>query len=147
MLTLDENTEVRVQARVPASAGFIDQRERPHVEVLAGAATLIGRGIAPLVFCGRNTQPSADGLVRFDVQGHAGTAEICRVRVYDGSAAVTLLSLTAELRRGQAMTVDPSCGDVIPTKEFALEPIDEFDHWSRQQASGIAHLRSREIHM
>jgi hypothetical protein len=139
MLTLDENSEVRVQTRVRVHAASIDQRERPRVEVLAGAATVIGQGGSPLVFCGRETRPSPDGVVRFDVQGQTGTAQVCRVRVYEGSAAVTLLSLSVELGRGQVMKVDPACGDMIPFQEFAPEPMDEFDGWSRRQASPANH--------
>lgn len=60
---------------------------------------------------------------------------MCRIRVYDGAAAVPLPSVIAVLRSGQALSLDPTCGDMIPTTTFALEQRDDFDRWSRQHTS------------
>jgi hypothetical protein len=77
-----------------------------------------------------------EGIFRFDVEraGHEGTA-VCRLRVYDGAAAVPLPSAIAVLRSGQAMGLSPTCEDMIPTVRFAPEQMDDFDRWSRRHTS------------
>jgi hypothetical protein len=44
------------------------------------------------------------------------------------------IEVISALRSGQAMTLDPTCGDMIPTMTFAPDQMDDFDRWSRQQA-------------
>jgi hypothetical protein len=50
----------------------------------------------------------------------------------DGAAAVPLASVIAALRSGQSMTLDPSCGDMIPVLNFSPDGLDDFDRWSRR---------------
>lgn len=73
----------------------------------------------------------------FDVEPTLADGGVAwRFRVYDGAAAVPLISVTSALRSGQAMKLDPRCGDMIPTETFAPEQLDDFDRWSRQYSSG-----------
>jgi hypothetical protein len=75
---------------------------------------------------------SSNGVFRFDViPGVGGEPATCRFRVFDGAAAVPLVSVTSALRSGQEMKLDPRCGDMIPTDRFAIDQVDEFDRWSR----------------
>jgi ferric-dicitrate binding protein FerR (iron transport regulator) len=125
VLALDEHTRVRVLAN-----GVYNFN---RVEILEGTAVVISDTSSPLVSCLSDTRLSSDGIFRFDVQRTRpnGTA-VCRFRVYDGAAAVPLPSVIAVLRSGQAMGLDPTCGDMIPTTNFAPEQMDDFDRWSRQ---------------
>jgi len=122
VLALDEHTRIRLLA---------DSANR--IDVLEGSAVVTSEGSAPLVSCRRDARLSSGGVFRFDVQ-RAGSAEAtrCRFRVYDGGAAVTLATVTVELRSGQAISIDPACGDMIPTTTFAPDRMDDFDRWSRR---------------
>jgi ferric-dicitrate binding protein FerR (iron transport regulator) len=131
VLTLDAETEVRV---LP-STGWNFSR----VEVLDGTAIVTSATSAPLVFCQSETRLSSGGAFRFDVDPARddGTRR-CQFRVYDGAAAVTLATMVSALRSGQTMTLDPTCGDMIQTRPFAVEGTDEFDRWSREQAASVS---------
>jgi ferric-dicitrate binding protein FerR (iron transport regulator) len=128
VLALDEHTRVRVLAN-----GVYNFN---RVEILEGNAVVISDTSSPLVSCLSDTRLSSEGIFRFDVQRTRpdGTA-VCRFRVYDGAAAVPLLTLISVLRSGQAIGLDRACGDMIPTTTFAPEPMDDFDRWSRQHTS------------
>ena len=56
----------------------------------------------------------------------------CRFRVFEGAAAVPLLTVTNALRAGQTMMCNRRCGDMIPTNEFSREQLDDFDQWARR---------------
>ena len=87
----------------------------------------------PLVECENNIRLSDAGMFRFDVQRVNSEVErSCRFRVFEGAAAVPLVSVTAALRAGQTMMCNRRCGDMIPTTEFSQEQLDDFDQWARQ---------------
>ena len=62
----------------------------------------------------------------------------CRFRVFEGAAAVPLVSVTNALRAGQTMMCNRRCGDMVQTNEFSRGQLDEFDRWARQM---LARLR------
>jgi hypothetical protein len=127
VVALSEHTQVRVLAN-----GVYNFN---RVEVLEGTVVVISGTSAPLVNCSSDVRLSSDGVFRFDVQPtFTGDVAPCRFRVDDGAAAVPLVSVIAALRSGQAMTLDPTCGDRIPMLTFAPDQMDDFDRWSRQQA-------------
>jgi hypothetical protein len=128
VLALAEHTLVRVLAN--------GRYNFNHVQVLEGTAVVISATSTPLMSCRSDVRLSSSGAFRFDVEPTQanGTAK-CRFRVYDGSAAVPLVSVTSALRSGQAMSLDPRCGDMIPTWTFAPEQLDDFDRWTRQHAT------------
>jgi hypothetical protein len=127
VVALNEHTLVRVLA----NGGYNFNR----IEVVEGTAVVISGTSTPLVTCRSDAQLSSAGVFRFDVQPtRTGDLATCRFRVYDGAAAVPLISVISALRSGQAMTLDPACGDMIPTMTFAPDQMDDFDRWSRQQA-------------
>jgi hypothetical protein len=127
VVALNEHTLVRVLAN-----GVYNFN---RIEVLEGTAVVISGTSAPLVTCRSDARLSSAGVFRFDVQPtRTGDFATCRFRVYDGAAAVPLISVISALRSGQAMTLDPTCGDMIPTMAFAPDQMDDFDRWSRQQA-------------
>jgi len=127
VVALNEHTLVRVLAN-----GVYNFN---RIEVLEGTAVVISSTSAPLVTCRSDARLSSAGIFRFDVQPtETGGLATCRFRVYDGAAAVPLISVISALRSGQAMTLDPTCGDMIPTMAFAPDQMDDFDRWSRQQA-------------
>jgi hypothetical protein len=127
VIALNEHTLVRVLA----NAGYNFNR----IEVVEGTAVVISGTSTPLVTCRSDAQLSSAGVFRFDVQPtRTGDLATCRFRVYDGAAAVPLASVISPLRSGQTMTLDPTCGDHIPTVPFVPDQMDDFDRWSRQQA-------------
>jgi hypothetical protein len=128
VLTLKDHTLVRVLAN-----GVYNFN---RIEVLQGTATVISDTSAPLVACRSNARLSSGGVFRFDVQPARADGTIgCRLAVFEGGAAVPLVSMTSVLRSGQSMTMDPACGDMIPTLAFAADQLDDFDRWSGQQAT------------
>ena len=124
-LFLDRDSSVRV------SGNGVYNFNR--LEVLSGSAIVSTGTSAPLVDCESEIRLSNGGLFRFDAQpANAAGERPCRFRVYDGAAAVPLITVTNALRAGQSMTCNRHCGDMIPTKEFSLSELDEFDEWARR---------------
>jgi len=104
-----------------------------RLEVLSGSAIVSSRTSAPLVDCESEIRLSSGGLFRFDVQpANAEGERPCRFRVYDGAAAVPLVTVTNALRAGEAMMCNRRCGDMIPTTEFSPSQLDAFDQWVRR---------------
>jgi hypothetical protein len=128
LLTLDDHTVVRVHANRVYNFN--------RIEVLEGTAVVMTETSAPLVSCRSDARLSSGGVFRFDVQERRPDAgRACRFRVYDGAAAVPLVSVISAMRSGQGMDLDPACGDMIPTMTFAADKMDDFDRWSRDQAA------------
>ncbi|HEY3136149.1 MAG TPA: hypothetical protein VGL29_08985, partial [Blastocatellia bacterium] len=76
-----------------------------RLEVLTGSAVVASGTSTPVVECEREIRLSDTGFFRFDVLQIDALAErFCRVRVYEGAAAVQLITVTNALRAGQAMT-------------------------------------------
>jgi hypothetical protein len=126
MLALDGRTRVRI--------GATGRDNFNAIEVVEGTAVLLSESSAPLVTCRSDVRPSSNGVFRFDVIPAAGGAPgTCRFRVFDGAAAVPLVSVVAPLRSGESMNLDPRCGDMIQTTTFAAGQLDDFDRWSRLQ--------------
>jgi ferric-dicitrate binding protein FerR (iron transport regulator) len=126
-LALNEQTQVRVLAN-----GVYNFN---RIEVVEGTVVVVSGTSAPLVSCRSDARLSSAGVFRFDVQTPRTGGLTCRFRVYEGAAAVPLATVISALRSGQAMTLDPSCGDMIPTVTFRLDQMDDFDRWSRQHAA------------
>jgi hypothetical protein len=104
-----------------------------RIEVLTGSAIVASETSAPLVDCENEIRLSDAGTFRFDVQRVNSTGErSCRFRVFEGAAAVPLVSVTNALRAGQAMMCNRRCGDMIPTTDFSREQLDDFDQWARR---------------
>ena len=124
-LTLDSHSRVRIVAN--GNYNF------NRIEILDGSAIVDSGASAPLVTCRSEVRLSSDGTFRFDVPNASGTQ--CRFRVFDGAAAVPLATVTNALRSGQSMTLDPTCGDMIPTVPFSTGQLDDFDRWTRRHVS------------
>ena len=104
-----------------------------RLEALSGSAIVSSGTSAPLVDCESEIRLSSGGLFRFDVQpANAEGERPCRFRVYDGAAAVPLVTVTNALRAGEAMMCNRRCGDMIPTTEFSPSQLDAFDQWVRR---------------
>jgi hypothetical protein len=111
-----------------------------RLEVLSGSAIVASRGSAPLVDCESAIRLSSPGLFRFDAQAADPKGERpCLFRVYDGAAAVPLVTVTMALRPGQSIMCNRRCGDMIPTDDFSPSDIDEFDHWARRVQERFRH--------
>ncbi len=124
-LFLDADSSVRVFGNA------VDNVNR--LEVLSGSAIVSSTTSAPLINCESEIRLSSGGLFRFDVQpAKAESERPCRFRVYDGTAAVPLVTVTNALRAGQSMTCNRRCGDMIPTTEFSPSQLDGFDQWVRR---------------
>ena len=104
-----------------------------RLEVLSGSAIVASGTSAPLVDCESQIRLSSAGLFRFDAKPvDAGGQRPCRFRVYEGAAAVPLVTVTNALRAGESMTCNRRCGDMIPTTEFSPTQLDGFDQWVRR---------------
>jgi hypothetical protein len=125
LLFLDAGTSVRVLGN-----GVYNFN---RIEVLTGSAIVASETSAPLVECEGNMRLSDAGIFRFDVQRVNSTGERpCRFRVFEGAAAVPLVSVTNALRAGQSMMSNRRCGDMIPIMEFSRDQLDDFDQWARR---------------
>lgn len=125
LLYLDNDTSVRVLGN-----GVYNFN---RIEVLAGSAIIASQTSSPLVDCENEMRLSDAGVFRFDVQRVNATGERpCQFRVFEGAAAVPLVSVTNALRPGQTMMCNRRCGDMIPTLEFSREQLDNFDQWTRR---------------
>lgn len=124
-LLLDEGASVRVLGN-----GVYNFN---RLEVIAGSAIVASGTSAPLVECENQIRLSDAGVFRFDAKPVDTRGERpCQIRVYEGAAAVTLVTVTNALRSGQTMTCNHRCGDMVPTNEFSTVQIDEFDRWARR---------------
>ena len=125
LLFLDAGTSVRVLGN-----GVYNFN---RIEVLTGSVIVASGTNSPLVECESEIRLSDAGTFRFDVQRMNGTGErTCRFRVFEGAAAVPLVTVTNALRAGQTMMCNRRCGDMIPTNEFSREQLDDFDQWARR---------------
>ena len=125
LLFLDAGTSVRVIGN-----GVYNFN---RMEVHAGSAIVASETSAPLVDCENAIRLSDAGIFRFDVQRVNSKGErSCQFRVFEGAAAVPLVSVTNALRAGQTMMCNRRCGDMIPTMEFSREHLDDFDQWARR---------------
>ena len=123
-LFLDESSSVHVLANGPYNFN--------RIEVLAGSALVASASSAPVVDCESGVRLSTAGMFRFDYRTGTGGERSCQVRVYEGAAAVQLVTVTNALRAGQAMACSRRCGDMIPTTEFSIDQLDDFDRWARR---------------
>ena len=104
-----------------------------RIEVMTGSAIVASQASSPLVDCENEMRLSDAGMFRFDVQRVNVTGErSCQFRVFEGAAAVRLVSVTNALRAGQTMMCNRQCGDMIPTMDFSREQLDDFDRWARR---------------
>ena len=110
-----------------------------RIEALTGSTIVASVTSSPIVACENDIRLSTGGIFRFDVQDpDARNERYCRFRVFEGAAAVPLVSVTNALRAGQTMMCNRRCGDMVQTNEFSREQLDEFDRWARQM---LARLR------
>jgi hypothetical protein len=104
-----------------------------RIEVLTGSSIVASGTSKPLVECENEISLSDAGFFRFDARPVEARGErACQVRVYEGAAAVALVTVTSALRGGQAMMCSRRCGDMIPTTEFSPSQLDGFDQWARR---------------
>jgi len=77
-------------------------------------------------------------VFRFDAKAAGTNGEHpCRIRVYEGAAAVPVTSLTNALRPGQTMSCNRRCHDMIPVNDFPLDQLDAFDQWARRTRESL----------
>jgi hypothetical protein len=125
LLFLDADTSVRVFAN-----GVYNFN---RVEVLTGSAIVASGTSSPLVECESSMSLSDAGMFRFDIQRTSPTGErSCQFRVFEGAAAVPLVSVTSALRAGQRMMCNRRCGDMVPIMGFSRDQLDDFDQWARR---------------
>jgi len=130
-LFLGENSSVRVIDRPYAMI---------ELGVLTGSAVVItdgtGLGSAARVTCEERVTLAAAGVYRFDATRIAMSEHqdltYCRLRVYQGAAAVQMPSFISVLTSGKMMNLNHTCGDHTPTGVFDVEEADGLDRWSRQ---------------
>ena len=124
VLLLDAGTSVRVLGNGAYNFN--------RIEVLTGSVIVASGTSAPVVECENEIRLSDTGTFRLDVQRTNDGERVCRFRVFEGAAAVPLLTVTTALRAGQTMMCNRRCGDMIPTQEFSREQLDDFDQWARR---------------
>ena len=131
-------------ALVLADHGSVDVRANApynfnRIELLAGSAVVVSAQGSPLVACGTDVRLSTAGVFRFDVQAPEpvdGSAR-CGFRVYEGAGTTPGRSASYVLRAAERMVLNRRAGDMIPVLTFSPADLDEFDRWSRQQATTV----------
>jgi hypothetical protein len=109
-----------------------------RIEVLTGSAIVVSQTSSPLVVCENETRLSDSGTFRFDVQPlNAQGERYCQFRVFEGAAAVPLVSVTSALRTGQSMMCNRRCGDMVQTRVFSRDQLDDFDQWARRMSEQL----------
>ena len=110
-----------------------------RIELIAGSAVVVSAQGAPLVACGTDVRLSTGGVFRFDVQTPepVDSSQRCGFRVYEGAGTTPGASVSYILRAGERMVLNRRAGDMIPVLTFSPEDLDEFDRWSRQQATSV----------
>ena len=110
-----------------------------RIDVLTGSAIVLSETSAPLVACESEIRLSDAGVFRFDVQqGSSAGERYCQSRVFEGAAAVPLVTVTSVLRAGQTMKCNRRCGDMVPTMAFPREQLDDFNRWASGQRARLA---------
>jgi hypothetical protein len=123
-LYLDRNSSARVMGNAPYNFN--------KVEVLAGSAIVTAADAGGQVFCQDEVRLSQAGIFRIDVHPAASSIDTrCAFRVFEGAAAIQLVSVTSVLTPGQQMDLNKHCGDMIPSRTFDVLARDDFDRWAR----------------
>lgn len=129
-LFLDANASVRVHR----DGGYTYNR----IEVFTGSAIVMSMTSQPLVDCENSIRLSDASVARFDVQPKGPYGERpCVLRVYEGAAAVPLISYTLALRPAQAITCSLRRGDMTGAEPFAVNQLDAFDQWARRTRDAL----------
>jgi hypothetical protein len=135
-LLLDEGASVRVLGN-----GVYNFN---RLEIITGSAIVASGTSAPLVDCENEIRLSSAGVFRFDAKPVDARGErLCQFRVYEGAAAVPLVTVTNALRAGQTMTCNRRCGDMVSTHEFSMSQLDGFDQWARRTHELLGHERRK----
>ena len=131
VLVLADRGSVSVWANAPYNFN--------RIELLAGSAVVVSTQSSPLVACGTDVRLSTAGVFRFDVQPPEPVdgSTRCGFRVYEGAGTTPGASATYVLRAGERMILNRRAGDMIPVLTFSPAELDEFDRWSRQQATSV----------
>jgi hypothetical protein len=100
-------------------------------ELLKGTAVIHTGEHGGELLCEDSVTLSDDGVFRLDLTGFLNSEEhSCRLRVFEGAAAVKLTSFTIVLKTGETMGMDARCGDHTPWDKFDVAKLDDFDRWS-----------------
>lgn len=105
-------------------------------EMLSGSAVVTTDEMGSVATCSNEVTLSDFGLYRFDVipLPELPTSEkLCRLKVYEGAAAVKLATLVSVLTPGKFISLNLACGDLTPLQKFDIERTDALDDWSRQR--------------
>lgn len=125
-LALGENSSMRVARNSPYNFD--------RFEMLKGTAVLRTGEHGGELLCEDSVTLSDDGVFRLDLTAFPDSVapgeHSCRLRVFEGAAAVKLPSFTIALKAGETMGLNRRCGDMIPWDKFDVAKLDEFDRWS-----------------
>jgi hypothetical protein len=126
-MTLGENSAVSVDWNSPYNF--------ERLEMLKGSAVLKTGEQGFDLLCEDSVKLSDDGVFRLDLtaapNSQYGEHE-CRLRVFQGAAAVKLSTVTVAMHNGETMGLNRRCGDMIPLDKFDVAKRDDFDKWGGQ---------------
>jgi hypothetical protein len=123
ILRLGQNSSFRMVSDHPG-----DNR----VEMLAGTAFVIvrenvGNGGVKVV-CEDVVSLSKAGVYRFDAYpAWNSSANVCRLRVYKGTADVRLATVEDPIPTGGMINLSRACADMIPTLDFDVRDAEALD--------------------
>lgn len=109
-LRLGENSSVRMKGS--------------GIEILTGSAFVIADASrnSITIDCEDVVTLSTAGVYRFDATPPWAGSNVCRLKVYEGSADVRLKTVNDPVLTGQMMNMSRACADMIPLLEF--DPAD-----------------------
>ena len=122
VLALGEHSSMRVSANPPYNFD--------RFELLSGSAVIRTGEHGGELLCEDSVTLSDDGVFRLDLTPLPEGQHSCRLRVFEGAAAVKLPSFTVALKTGETMGLSRGCGDMIPWDKFDMAKLDDFDRWS-----------------
>ncbi len=103
-----------------------------RVEILGGSAFVVAASVpkqlSVTIACEDVITPSDQSVSRFDANpAWAAGHNVCRLKVYRGSADVRLATLNTVVTCGRMMNLSRECADMIPINDFNIDDEDRLD--------------------
>ncbi len=102
-----------------------------RIEMISGSgfvATSVPEQLSVTISCEDVVTPSNESVLRFDANPTwAAGHNVCRLKVYRGSADVRLASLNTSVASGRMMDLSRECADMIPINDFNINDADRLN--------------------
>lgn len=122
-----------------------------RIEMVSGSAFVVAASVpkqlSVTIACEDVVTPSNQSVSRFDANpAWAAGHNVCRLKVYRGSADVRLATLNTVVTSGRMMNLSRECADMIPINDFNIVDGDRLDERSGFFRSGWR-LRPQSVNL